>query len=59
MALSACRGLQVGFEPCTSKIRGNYLTTKATTKCFRCSIFLSHIQYSVGNKRMITTMVAA
>ena len=50
MTLSAYREVQVGFEPCTSKIRGNSLTTKATTKCFRICIFLYYIKYLIGNK---------
>ena len=50
MALSGYREVQVGFEPCTSEIRGNSLTTKATTKCFRICIFLYYIKYLIGNK---------
>ena len=52
MTLSAYGGLQVGFEPSThtSKIGGNYLIIKATTKCFKFCIFPSHIQHSIRNK---------
>ena len=48
--LSAYKGEEARFEPCTSKIGSNWHTTKATTKCFRFCIFSFHIQYSIGNK---------
>ena len=62
MALSAYRGVQVGFEPCTSKIEENQLTTRATIKYFtyfapRSMVLLSLPRLVLELSRFIPTQL--